>query len=120
VKVLVQIKCMGADTTDLLKGNFNLNQDLANIMGPGSRVAKAMCDFLVHRAHEEMRRRHDGGQSAIQTAPDVDVPIGWIALKNVLQFRKSIENAAFENSSQIFAQLEKIGTTFARYDRGDA
>lgn len=39
---------------------------------------------------------------------------GWIALKNEIQFKKSVKNGAFEKSAQIFAQLKGVGEVTAR------
>lgn len=84
---------------------------MMSLTGPGARVAKAMSDYMVQRAEFDMSKRGDG--PATNDPPD-HVRTGWIALKNSIQFSKSVENSAFDNGPQIFAQLNRVGEVTAR------
>jgi hypothetical protein len=103
--VLVQIRCMGLYDSPSLKGpgSHGLTQDMMNVLHAGSRIARAMDDFMQYRATESRKSAEGGAASSSPSGT------GWVALKNAIQFRKSINNQAFDNSSHIFAQLEKIG-----------
>jgi hypothetical protein len=50
-----------------------------------------------------------GERQMMEAGTEVPQPLAWMALKNAIQFRKSVENGAFEHSSQIFAQLKGVG-----------
>lgn len=109
MSVLVQVRCCGL--SDRLAGNFNLRSEMMSLTGPGSRVAKAMCDHMIQKAEFELENRGTGPGGC--DPPGLE-RTGWIALKSAIEFSKCMENSAFTNSSQIFAQLKGVGEVTAR------
>jgi len=91
---------------EAVKGNHVLYQHLMNVTGPGSRVAKAMTEYISERAMNERQQ--------IQNGTEVTQPLSWMALKNALQFSKAVENGAFDKSPQIFAQLPRVGPAISK------
>lgn len=79
--------------------------DLRAVNGPGSRVAVALSEYMQYRAKEYLANRMHG----VMTADP-----GFVSLKHAIVFRKCVENGAFENSPQIFAQLKGVGPATAR------
>ena len=109
LSVLVQVRCCGL--TDKLANNFNLRSEMMSLTGPGARVAKAMCDYMIQRAELDMATR---GEGPATNDPPNHVRTGWLALKNAILFSKCVENSAFDNCPQIFAQLKGVGEVTAR------
>ena len=104
--MLVQIRCMGLSDEPVFKGGpgAGLLLDMLNILNSGARIARAMNDYIEHRLKDALSNTgiHEGAV------------YGWIALKNAIEFRKSIINSCMAETPQIFAQLKGIGPVIAR------